>query len=69
MRRRKYALISTALLSPAYRVLTIGELETSVSVQRPRRAAVTLCDFKGIFGAGEGIRTPDPNLGKGRRKG
>ena len=21
------------------------------------------------FGAGEGIRTPDPNLGKGRRKG
>jgi hypothetical protein len=22
-----------------------------------------------LFGAGEGIRTPDPNLGKGRRKG
>jgi hypothetical protein len=25
-------------------------------------------DFCGFLGAGEGIRTPDPNLGKGRRK-
>ena len=32
--------------------------------QRARRTAATIFIFLRKFGAGEGIRTPDPNLGK-----
>jgi hypothetical protein len=55
--------ISNVHLSAAYRELTIFGIEPGVSHSGPE-AAVAF-DFLRKFGAGEGIRTPDHNLGKG----
>jgi hypothetical protein len=52
------------LLSAAYKVLTIEEFEASVSDSGPEGPLFTTLIVEEKFGAGEGIRTPDPNLGK-----
>jgi hypothetical protein len=49
------------LLQPWYMLaLALPTLATKCARHRPAHGA----DVKGIFGAGDGIRTHDPNLGK-----
>ena len=63
-RSRKRAAVSGLTLSAAYKGLTLPALGDRVSKKRPRRTALNRFIFLKKTGAGEGIRTLDPNLGK-----
>ena len=62
-RRRKCAVISNAHFYAAYRLLTVREIENSVSGSDPEGRYYSF-DLFINSGAGDGIRTHDPNLGK-----
>jgi hypothetical protein len=63
LRRQECALISNAFLSAAYRALTSERSKPALSGNEPD-GRINFMILLAIFGAGEGIRTLDPNLGK-----